>query len=457
MSEREQLARAIARLAKSPLRFVREVIGAEPEAWQADALETIATNPKLAVRSGHGVGKTTFEAWLILWAGCCLEDCKIGVTAPAAPQIDANLFPDLRKWRKRMAEHSAMGAWFAEAIGIKSDAVDFGNGNICVARTARPDQPEALQGLHAKNILFLIDEASGVSEAVFEASAGALSTPGARIVMCGNPTRASGYFWSAFTQSRAFWKTMKVSCEDVSPERVDRGFIEEARTKYGLDSNFYRVRVLGEFPTSEDDVVIPLHLCEAAVSRKVDQTGPRIVWGLDVARFGSDRTALAKRWGNTLTEPVKSWRGKSTMEVCGLVMAEYLASEHKPDIIAVDVIGIGAGVVDRLAEQNLPVVGVNVAESPSVADRYMRQRDELWFEGRAWLEQRNTKLPPDDALIAEMTSVKYKVTSTGKLQVESKDEMKKRGMDSPDLADAFLLTFTQADLAPRQMTYIPPA
>ena len=162
-----------------------------------------------------------------------------------------------------------------------------------------------------------------------------------------------------------------------------------------------------------------------------------------MARFGSDRTALAKRRGNVQLEPVKSWHGKDTMQAAGLIIAEYEATpeEDRPSEILVDVIGIGAGVVDRLSEQGLPVRGINVAESPAVGDRFMRLRDELWFKARGSLETRDCTLADDDALIAELTGVRYDITSAGKIKVEGKDEMKKRGLRSCDLADAWCLTF----------------
>ena len=235
---------------------------------------------------------------------------------------------------------------------------------------------------------------------------------------------------------------MKVSCHDST--RVSPDYPDEVAEQFGADSNVYRVRVLGEFPNEDENAIISLHLCEAAKTRQVEPSNAfKPVWGVDVARFGGDRTALAKRRGNVQLEPVKSWHGKDTMQVAGLIIAEYeeTSEEDKPSEILVDVIGIGAGVVDRLSEQNYPVLGINVAESPAVGDRFMRLRDELWFKARESLEARDCTLADDDALIAELTGVRYDITSAGKIKVEGKDEMKKRGLRSCDLADAWCLTF----------------
>ena len=300
----------------------------------------------------------------------------------------------------------------------------------------------AFQGFHSENLLFIVDEASGVDDKIFEVGEGAMSTPRAKTVLAGNPTRASGYFFEAFHRARAAWTALRVSCADSS--LVAPKYAESMAERYGTDSNVYRVRVLGEFPTAEDDAVIPLDWCESAVRRDVAPFEDiRVIWGLDVARFGSDRTALAKRRANVLAEPVRWWQGKNLMQVAGLVFDAYHAAEDddRPGEILVDSIGLGAGVVDRLHELGLPARGINVGESPAAGERYNRLRDELWWRAREWFEARDCIIPDDPSLIAELSLPKYRFTSAGKLQIESKDELKSRGVQSPDLADAFCLTF----------------
>ena len=261
-------------------------------------------------------------------------------------------------------------------------------------------------------------------------------------MMCGNPTRSDGYFYDAFHNDRDKWHCMTVSCEDG--EYVDPKFISDMADKYGENSNVFRVRVLGEFPTQSDDVLLPLHLVEDATRRDVE-AGPTtpVVWGLDVARFGSDRSALAKRQGNILIEPIKTWQNKDLMELAGIVLAEYDAVPYsmRPQAIYIDAIGLGAGLADRLRELDLPAVAVAVSETASLKDRFNRLRDELFWSAREWFEARDCYMPEDDTLIAELTGIRYKYLSSGKLKIESKDEMKKRGQRSPDTADAFVLTF----------------
>jgi phage terminase large subunit len=167
------------------------------------------------------------------------------------------------------------------------------------------------------------------------------------------------------------------------------------------------------------------------------------VWGLDVARFGDDRTALAKRQGNRLLEPIKWWHGQDLMQTVGRLQVEYQDTplRMRPAEILIDSIGLGSGVLDRAREIGLPVRGINVGESPAIKLSHQRLRDELWFAGREWFQGLDVCIPQDDALISELSAPLYTFTSTGKIVVESKADMKKRGLRSPDMADAFLLTF----------------
>ena len=330
---------------------------------------------------------------------------------------------------------------------MKSDKINLegASDSYAVARVSRRENPEALQGFHSDNLLFIIDEASGVDDMIFEVGEGSLSTPNAKVVMTGNPTRTSGYFFNAFSAMRDRWTLQTVACKDstqVAPE-----YIEDMGIKYGDDSNVYRVRVLGEFPRAEDDTVIPLYMVDSSLNRdvQVDPYTP-VVWGLDVANFGSDRTALCKRRGNEVVEPIKTWQGKDLMETVGMVVQEYEMCKYKdrPTDIMVDTIGIGSGVCSRLTELDLPARPIQVSESPSMREKYMRLRDELWFRAREWFEGRDVFLVQDDKLIEELIAPRFKITSAGKIKVEAKDEFKKRlGGRSCDLADAFCLTFAQ--------------
>jgi hypothetical protein len=206
------------------------------------------------------------------------------------------------------------------------------------------------------------------------------------------------------------------------------------------------------FASSGENAVVPVEPARAALGRPAAPEGPA-VWGLDVARFGSDRSALAKRRGPALLEPVTFWRGLDTMQLCGVVKSLYDAAHppEKPSALWVDSIGLGAGVADRLRELGLPAHDVNVAESAAQSERYRRRRDELWFAAREWLLDDASSLGGDAALLEELLAPRFSFDSNGRIQVESKDSMAKRGAlggASPDLADAFLLTFAGGVTAP---------
>ncbi|ANN76798.1 terminase large subunit domain-containing protein [Bordetella flabilis] len=430
----------IATYRDDPVGFVREVLHVEPDEWQCTALDALTKHRKISIRSGHGVGKSTFAAWAMLWYFLTRYTVKIPVTAPSSSQLYDALFAELKRWIAELPPAlQELVDPQSERIELKASPTEA----FISARTARAEKPEALQGVHADYVMLVADEASGVPEAVFEAAIGSMSGDNAITILLGNPTRTSGYFYDTHNKNRAQWFTMRVSCEDS--KRVSRDFIREVAETYGEESNAYRVRVLGEFPRSDDDTIIPLALVEDAMSRDIQPvaTAP-IVWGVDVARFGDDASALAKRQANALIEPVRKWTKLDTMQTAGLVKAEWDATpvERRPVEILVDVIGLGAGVVDRLRELDLPVRGINVSEVPSISATYRNLRTELWFKAKAWFEARDCVMPKDEALCADLVSVRYlPPDSAGRIAAESKDQTKKRLRRSPDLGDAFILTF----------------
>ena len=428
-----------------PALFAQEVLGATPTDQQWEASRAIVDRRRVSIRSGHGTGKSTFMAWCVLWFLACYFPAKVPATAPTSHQLEDVLWSEIAKWHRKMAERlpslAAQFEWSVGAFRMKAAP----NESFSVARTSRPERPEALQGFHAEHILFLIDEASGVADNVFEVAEGALSTEGAFVVMAANPTRQSGYFFDSHHKMRAAWAALHWNGED-SP-MVSRTYIENMEKKYGRHSPVFKVRVLGEFIGAVDGV-ISLELCEAARIRDIaPNPAAKVVWGVDVGRFGDDSSALAKRRGNVQMEKVREWWGKDTMQTVGIIKAEWdkTPPKDRPEAINVDVIGIGSGVVDRLKELELPVVGVNVAEaeSPNANPeiQFNRLRDELWWKGREWLEQRDCKLLDDDDTIAELTTPTYTILSNGRIQVERKEDLKKRGVASPNRADSWLLTF----------------
>ena len=436
----------VGRYRDRPDLFVGEVLGVKPDPWQKEFLKAIAEgNRRISVRSGHGVGKSTASSWAMLWFFMTRSPVKVVVTAPTSAQLFDAMFAELKRWILQLP------APLQGLLTVKQDRISFNaapDEMFISARTSRAEQPEALQGVHADHVMLVADEASGVPEQVFEAAAGSMSGHSAVTLLLGNPTRSSGFFYDTHHRLSSEWKTFKVSC--VDSQRVSDEFVQEMQSRYGEDSNAYRIRVLGEFPRSDDDTIISMELLESAKQREVESSPTaRTVWGLDVARFGSDSSSLCKRRGNVITETPRVWRNLDLMQLTGAVVAEYEAQEVKdrPAVIMVDSIGLGAGVVDRLKELNLPAEGINVAESPSFSPNqaYRNLKAELWYRAKAWFERRDCRIPDDGRLISELATVRYKFSSTGKIQVESKEDIKRRGLVSPDVADSLILTF--ADLA----------
>ncbi|QDP52175.1 MAG: putative terminase large subunit [Prokaryotic dsDNA virus sp.] len=430
----------IGKYKNDPIQFVRDILEEEPDPWQKKVMQESLKSRLLAVKSGHGVGKSTCAAWLMMHHMLCYYPQKTVCTAPTASQLFDALFAELKSQLTRLPPAlQKLFEVFSERIVLKSDP----SGSFISCRTARKETPEALQGIHSDKVLLIVDEASSVDDAIFSAAGGSLSG-NATLLLLGNPTRPEGYFYDAFTRLKDRWWTLTVNCEE-SP-RVKKEYIDEMAERYGSDSNTYRIRVLGEFAESSDDTIISNELVESAVTRDVDPTEGGISWGLDVARYGSDKSALCKRRGNTILEPIKSWAKLDTMKLMGAINAEYKKAQEDqvaPVEILVDVIGIGASIVDRGMELGLPVVGINTGESASLSGQYKNLRCELWHKAKEWFEQRHCRIPRDERLMFELCSPRYSFESSGKIRMETKEEMKKRigHRGSPDFADAFVLTF----------------
>jgi len=412
--------------------------------WKASA-ELVARR-KLSVRSGHGAHKTAFAAISILWFMTCYFPCKVPCTAPTSHQLDDVLWPEISKWLRRMRETEPVVAEALEWTKTRITLREAPEESFAVPRTARPENPEALQGFHSDNILFVVDEAPGVAENVFEVAQGALMGGNAFLLMIGNPTKSSGFFYDSHHKDRASFATVHVDVEQVEGAATEE--IARLAKKYGRESNYFRIRVKGDFPLADLDALIPLYLCEEAKARwaKLERAGPS-VWGVDPAGLGTDRSVLIKRDNVKVLAPHQFRRGLEPMPVAGWIKLEWDSTklEDRPIAICVDAIGIGAGVASRLAELGLPVVAVNVAESPADRRQYWRLRDELYWKVRDWLVDRKGALHPDDEeLVGELTIFKWlPPTSDGLIRIERKDEIRKRlkTESSPDVAEALMLTF----------------
>ena len=450
MTERElsldhRQLRIIEDCARDRIYFAEAVLGITPEDWQADIWRALdAGETRISIRSGNGAGKTMFCAVTSIHYLLFRNDVKIPITAPAASQLRDGLIPECNKWIKTLPDFLRIRLHSTQDRIVRRDDP---MANFISFRTARKETPEALAGIHANNIMAIADEASAVVEPVFEAAQGTLSTAGAIMILIGNPTRLTGFFFQTHHKLKKYWYTKHLTSFDSS--RVDQEFIDNIARTYGADSDQYRVKVLGEFPTGSENALIARSVVMAAVNRDVVASKGATRWGVDCGR-GGDASTLVMRKRNVIYG-AKEWYTRNLMESVSIIKKAWdeCSDDDKPESILVDVIGVGAGVADRLRELNLPVVDVNVAESASMSSRYPRLRDEMWFTAKDYFEALNCKIQLGsqlsdevaEKLVTEMSSPLEIFTASGKSGVESKAQMKMRLLPSPNLADALCHTF----------------
>ena len=422
-----------------PVGYAKGVLGFFPDIWQEKASESVLVNRRTAVRSGHGIGKSRLAAWMIHWFMATRGYPRIRATANTEKQIMSVLWAELATIN-RQAKNRELFDYSRTSFRLKAAPET----HFAEAIAWSAENSEAFAGIHAENVLYIFDEASAIDDVIWEVSQGAMTNPHARWLCLGNPTKNTGKFnecfgknkWTEGDDDTSKWHTFSVSCFD-SP-RVSKEYISEVEREYGKDSDPYRVRVLGLPPMQETQQFISLELVETAIHKQVMglEHEPKIL-GVDVARFGEDRSVLLERKGRH-SKIIKIMHGQDTMAVTGAVMnAINEAKSGEPyDYVCVDVIGVGSGVVDRLVEQGIEVTAVNVAEKPRM-DNMKNLRAELWQRMKDWLAEGHVPSELKDDLIGPQ----YSFDSSGRLVIERKEDMAKRGLASPDLADALALTF----------------
>lgn len=434
-----------------PVGYCRDVLHFDPWSKQREILEAVRDNKRVAVRSCHGAGKTAVAARLALWwLDVHPGDTRVITTGASWQGVRDILWPEV---------HEAYGH-IADTLGgrLSDTRLDLGEKRFAVGLST--DRPERFQGHHADHLLLIIDEASGLDERIFEAAAGALTNPNARMLLIGNPTQLAGEFHAAFHSKRDSYRTVEISAHDtpaftgeqVAEEvasSVDlREYVQDVKALYGEDSPVYQVRVLGEFPSTADDTVCSLADVEAAQARTVDDNREPAVIGCDVARFGSDETVISVRLGNRV-RVVRRRTGQNTMQTAGdcLEVAREVARAGTPASrirIVIDDTGVGGGVTDRLQELAFfQVVPFNASEA-AWTDDYPNRRSELWFSFSKRLPELDLD-PKDEQLAADLVAPRYALDSRGRRVVETKAITKTRLGRSPDSADSVLLTFSVPD------------
>lgn len=434
----DRVARLRQAIANDPVRWCQHALGFDAWSRQQEIIESVFQHPRTAVRSCHGSGKTATAARTALAFLAAYPRSRVITTAPTFTQVRDLLWPEIHT-----AVHKAPEGFYPSPdqtrLTIEQDWYMVG---------ISTDRPERFQGHHAENILLIVDEASGVDEAIYEAAEGFMTAEGARILLLGNPTRTSGQFYRAFHSERALWNTIHISAfdtpnftgEDV-PEHVSRNmvspaWVEDKRQLWGEDSPMWQVRVLGEFPSLADDQIISLAAIEEAQARSADPSDP-IVVACDVARYGSDETVIVIRQGNHARIHA-AYTGKSLMQTAGKII-DTVRGLNASCRVVVDDAGLGGGVTDRLREVGMTVEAFNGGSPAHQPDLYPNRRSEAWFVFAEHLP--SLDLDADPQLAADLVAPRYALDSHGRRVVEPKDTTKKRLGRSPDRADAILMAY----------------
>ena len=417
-----------------------------PDVWQREVLERMGEKLRAggelggiiqeAISSGHGIGKSGLVAWIILWAMSTMADTKGVVTANTETQLKTKTWAELAKWYRMCVTKE----WFTlTATALFSSDKEF-------EKTWRFDMipwseknPEAFAGMHnrGKRILLIFDEASSIDNLIWEVSEGALTDTETEIIWLafGNPTKNTGRFRECFGVYKHRWHTSKIDSRTAKMTNKDK--LQEWIDDYGEDSDFVRVRVRGEFPRAGTAQFIGNDIVDDAVDREIEVPfGASKLMGVDVARFGEDQTVITRLHGRKLEE-IHAFRGLDTMEVASKV-AEFM-NIYRPDAVFVDEVGIGAGVVDRLKQLGFDIIPVTSSNKADDERQYFNKRAEMWGRMKEWLK--GADIPNSSSLKDDLTGIEYGYDAKMRLQLEKKSDMKKRGLSSPDEADAIALCF----------------
>ena len=453
-----------------PINFACNILGVKPWDKQQQILDAIALNRSVAVRSCNGAGKTFTAAITILWWLMSYDNAIVITTAPSERQVREILWRELRN----------LYVPVRDTIGGKLTRTRLEFSPKRYAYGFSTNTEDRFQGFHSGNILVIVDEASGVDEFIFNAIRGVITARNSKLLLIGNPHGYAGTFYDAFHKNRKRFETIHVSAfdlpqfkaegitednikdiefnhyddHDLEQDEFDEDYEPEHQlglsspqwaidvfNDLGPQSSVYQTRVLGQFPEEADDTLIPLRDVEAAVKRQTDTpTDATPVMGVDVARFGNDKTVIIIRHGPRVIY-IDELRKSDIVNTTGAVVTAAL--KYKLKDIIVDEIGVGAGVLDNLkADNRFNAQGLNGSNSPSDNEKYLNLRAEVFDGLRQRFADGDISIPNDPELISQVASLTYKYNARGQLQLESKDQIRSTGRQSPDKADAIALAFT---------------
>lgn len=445
----EEAIEALVRWWDDPVGYVREVFVAEPDVWQAEALVAMASgvDPRVALKACKGPGKSTVLSWFICWFMSTRPHANVLALSITLDNLRDGLWKELAVWYGKSPYLQRVFDFTAERFFAREHPRTWWCSARSFAKDARPDQQaNTLAGLHSKHVAIVLDEVSDYPPGVLAAAEGIFSTSGqeARLVVAGNPTSQTGPLYTICTRDRALWRVIEITGDPDDPKRsarIDLAYARTAIAQWGRDNPWVMTNILGLFPPTQSNALLGVDEVSAAMRRDVARAeleGRPKIMGVDVARYGDDRSVVFMRQGPMAWEPTV-FRNLDLMTLSGQVAR--LLEKHKPHACFVDQGGIGAGVVDRLRQLGFKIIGVDFGGKPH-SPRFQNRRCEMWWLMAEWVK--TASLPPTPELVGELTGVTYDyANAAGKLSLESKDDLKKRGLPSPDLADALALTFAE--------------
>ena len=448
-----------------PVRFARDVFAFEPDAWQAETLQECGKPGRkhIAMKACAGPGKTALLAiigWhrLACYAGKG-EHPKGAAVSVTKDNLDANLWPELAKWRARSPFLQAAFTWTKSRIFANDHPETWFLDARGYPKTANPDEVgRTLSGLHSEFPFYLIDESGDIPPNMLRsAEQGLTSCKDGLIATAGNTTSHEGMLYYATTTARDQWYVVTITADPDDPMRTPRVDIEWARQQieqYGRDNPWVMAYILGQFPPGSLNSLMSLEDVEAAMGRHLPEDAYN--WsqkrlGVDVARFGDDRTVIFPRQGLAAFNPV-ILRHQRTTDIAARVAQAKVKWGSEMEFVD-DTGHWGHGVLDGLLASGYSPIGI-MFHGKAINPRYANKRAEMWFELAEWIK-RGGAIPNIPELVPELTAPTYTLNQ-GKIQLEDKDQIKKRIGRSPDLGDALALTFAYPD-APASMALVHPS
>lgn len=447
----------IAKWKADPVFFVRSQFGVDPDPWQADCLLAFLTHQRMALKSCKGPGKTALLAWLAWYFLCTRPHCKVAATSISGANLFDNLWPEMSKWQSQSPFLKTMFEWQKTRIICRQFPETWWMSARQWSASADPQkQADTLAGIRADYLLFLLDEAGGIPDSVMAAADAALSTGiETKVVMAGNPTDLSGPLYRACTSERHLWHVTEITADPDDPKRTNRvskQWAQEYIEKYGRDNPWVLVNVFGKFPPSSLQGLLGPDQIVEAMGRKqsaVTQDYAAKILGVDCGRFGGARSVIFPRQGLTAHAPVTLRPDRSQRDWTATFAGRIAQAidKWKADATFIDDTGgWGAGVIDALRAGGYNPIPVNFG-ARAMDSRYKNRRAEMHFLAAEWVKAGGA-LPQDQELVREATASNYWFRN-GVFQIEDKEQVQvKLNGESPDLWDAFVLTFAQP-VAPR--------